>query len=291
MPRRATDGFWLRLGCSLHKPGALGATVGELAAEGYGRQPDTVQFATMISSIAAAIAGGDANEIHLAGQAGANAAANNYLSHDQWANLAHELAACQQNACTPAEERALQARYQQISSSQDQAMLAACESGSPHCVALLKEALKGAATQKELVLSGKLPDYYWGGSDLSGTAKLLASPQFKGATSEQAFEMASKLGGIVLDFTPGVGDLKAFLEADSPFDYALAALGAVPVLGDGAAKILREAKAAAEAGTPSTALDKLAQTEVRLAATAGETGTIWDSIRSAGPAYPGSSHS
>ncbi|MBB3179963.1 filamentous hemagglutinin N-terminal domain-containing protein [Variovorax sp. Sphag1AA] len=67
--------------------GALGAAVGEMAAEAYGRQIDTVQFAAMMSAIAAAIAGGDATQINLASQAGANAAANNYLSHSPFASV------------------------------------------------------------------------------------------------------------------------------------------------------------------------------------------------------------
>ncbi|MDO8768060.1 MAG: DUF637 domain-containing protein, partial [Burkholderiaceae bacterium] len=61
--------------------GAIGAAVGEMAAEAYGRRADTVEFAAMISGIAAAVAGGDASQINLASQAGANAAANNYLNH------------------------------------------------------------------------------------------------------------------------------------------------------------------------------------------------------------------
>ncbi|GAB3544862.1 hypothetical protein GCM10027343_20650 [Noviherbaspirillum agri] len=65
-------------GCSA---GALGAAMGEIAAEGYGVREDTVQFAGMISGIAAAVAGLDAEQINVASQLGANAAANNYLKH------------------------------------------------------------------------------------------------------------------------------------------------------------------------------------------------------------------
>ncbi|MDM0030484.1 toxin C-terminal domain-containing protein [Variovorax sp. J31P216] len=76
--------------------GALGAVIGELSAELYGRDFDTVQFAAMMSSIAAAAAGGDANQINLAGQAGANAAANNYLSHSPFAEV--KILAAKENA-------------------------------------------------------------------------------------------------------------------------------------------------------------------------------------------------
>jgi hypothetical protein len=74
--------------------GALGAAVGELAAQAYGKQPDTVQFAAMMSGIAVAIAGGDANQINLGSQAGANAAANNYLNHQQEIAFQNALKGC-----------------------------------------------------------------------------------------------------------------------------------------------------------------------------------------------------
>jgi hypothetical protein len=52
-----------------------------MAAEAYGAQGNTVEFANMMASLAMAIAGGDASQIQLAGQAGANAAANNHGAH------------------------------------------------------------------------------------------------------------------------------------------------------------------------------------------------------------------
>jgi filamentous hemagglutinin len=82
--------------------GALGAAVGELAAEVYGRQADTVEFAAMMAGIAVAITGADASQINLGSQAGSNAAANNYLSHDEAEKrdrLKEEKAACQTQAC------------------------------------------------------------------------------------------------------------------------------------------------------------------------------------------------
>ena len=62
--------------------GAIGAAVGEMAAEAYCKRADTVEFAAMISAIAATVAGGDASQITLASQAGANAAANNFCAHN-----------------------------------------------------------------------------------------------------------------------------------------------------------------------------------------------------------------
>ncbi|WP_307574737.1 DUF637 domain-containing protein [Variovorax paradoxus] len=82
--------------------GALGAAIGEIAAEAYGRQADTVQFAAMMSALAVAITGGDAAQINLGSQAGSNAAANNYLNHAEARErdrLTEERTACQTQAC------------------------------------------------------------------------------------------------------------------------------------------------------------------------------------------------
>jgi len=74
--------------------GALGAAIGELAAETYGKHADTTQFAAMISGLAVAITGGDVGQITLGSQAGSNAAANNYLNHTEAAKLNAAAGAC-----------------------------------------------------------------------------------------------------------------------------------------------------------------------------------------------------
>ncbi|WP_234975062.1 DUF637 domain-containing protein [Variovorax paradoxus] len=81
--------------------GALGAAIGELAAETYGKHADTTQFAALISGLAVAITGGDAAQINLGSQAGANAAANNYLSHSPFASV--RIAVAKENARLTAE--------------------------------------------------------------------------------------------------------------------------------------------------------------------------------------------
>ena len=63
--------------------GAIGAVIGELTAEAMGRRGDTVAVAALMAGLAAAVAGGDAAQVNLAASAGSNAAANNYLSHDE----------------------------------------------------------------------------------------------------------------------------------------------------------------------------------------------------------------
>ena len=106
--------------------GALGAAVGELSAGFYnsGREAaglpaktDTVQFASMISGIAAALTGQSAQGVAIASGAGANAAQNNYLTHLQVENKKTELS----KAKTPQERAAIEAKYQQLDNAQQTA--------------------------------------------------------------------------------------------------------------------------------------------------------------------------
>ena len=64
--------------------GALGAVVGELSAQFYGTDDPqkTIAFASMMSGIAAAAGGLDAEGVAIAASTGANAAQNNFLSHE-----------------------------------------------------------------------------------------------------------------------------------------------------------------------------------------------------------------
>lgn len=100
--------------------GALGAAIGELAASLYdpgalNTHGDTVQFAAMMSSLAAGVAGLDATEINQAGQAGANAAANNWLATKQRAQAKQELAA----AKTPLEALQVAGKWAAVGVKQD----------------------------------------------------------------------------------------------------------------------------------------------------------------------------
>ena len=70
--------------------GALGAVVGEFSAQLYGAADPakTIAFASMMSGIAAAAAGQDAQGVAIAAGTGANAAANNFLTHAENKQLA-----------------------------------------------------------------------------------------------------------------------------------------------------------------------------------------------------------
>jgi RHS repeat-associated protein len=51
--------------------------------------------------------------------------------------------------------------------------------------------------------------------------------------------LGRSLLGLAADFTPGLGDVKGFVEAESPVDYLAAVVGVVPVAGDLAGKIAK----------------------------------------------------
>lgn len=102
--------------------------------------------------------------------AGSNAAANNYLNHDQWDAFAKELAACGKEPLCEAEKRA---KYANLGKKQD-AALAVCDRVG-NCDALIKEVKEGRAYQIELVKNGQLPDGYLGAFDLQQLGLKLAN--------------------------------------------------------------------------------------------------------------------
>ncbi|MEP3603260.1 MAG: HNH endonuclease [Stappiaceae bacterium] len=61
---------------------------------------------------------------------------------------------------------------------------------------------------------------------------------------EEIREFLSAVGNLILDFTPLVGDAKAFDEAEDGIDYAIATIGLLPGAGDLAAKVLKAARSA-----------------------------------------------
>lgn len=110
--------------------GALGAVVGEIAAELYApkdgtpltpqQKTDTINFSKLMAGVAAAITGEDANAVNLAASAGGNAAENNYLNHDQSKQLGQELSACKQRGCSTDEQRAIASRWKATSDQQQE---------------------------------------------------------------------------------------------------------------------------------------------------------------------------
>jgi hypothetical protein len=70
-----------------------------------------------------------------------------------------------------------------------------------------------------------------------------------------------------------VGDAKAFAEAETKFDYALAVIGVLGPVGDGASILIKEAKALYEAGEAVKAAEKIQSATLVLAKT--NKGSAW----------------
>ncbi|MET3444036.1 filamentous hemagglutinin [Variovorax paradoxus] len=124
--------------------GALGAAIGEIAAEAYGRKADTVQFAAMMSALAVAITGGDAAQINLGSQAGSNAAANNFLNHPDTVKL-RQLAADCKTSCTSS-QRELLADLLAKDSETNAALNSCAGNQSSYCQSVRSDFAAAAAT-------------------------------------------------------------------------------------------------------------------------------------------------
>ncbi|VTU37605.1 DNA/RNA non-specific endonuclease [Variovorax sp. PBL-H6] len=97
-----------------------------------------------------------------------------------------------------------------------------------------------------------------------------ASPM--GPAGEAVFK---SLASLALDLTPVVGDIKGFVEAETPFDYTLAAIGALGPAGDAAKALVKVARALLEAGDAVGAAAKVADAQSSIRATVGSKGA-WD---------------
>ena len=93
-----------------------------------------------------------------------------------------------------------------------------------------------------------------------------------GPAGQAVFET---LAGITLDLLPIVGDIKGFIEAETPFDYAIAALGTLGPIGDAGKALLKEAKALMAAGDVAGAAAKMTEAKGAIHATVGTKGS-WD---------------
>ncbi|WP_139191635.1 DUF637 domain-containing protein [Variovorax sp. CF079] len=128
--------------------GAIGAVIGEISGNAYGRdefdnlRPGAVEMAQMFAGIAGAFAGLDAAEINIAAAAGANAAANNALSLRGSAKLMSDLRACSSGTGGTCDIAQLREEMARDADKQAQRMDSACGSGGDlsQCMALANSA-------------------------------------------------------------------------------------------------------------------------------------------------------
>ena len=83
---------------------------------------------------------------------------------------------------------------------------------------------------------------------------------------KEANEAFAFLGNIIADFSPILGDMKAFAEAEDAIDYAIATAGVLPGVGDLAAKLLKEAKVALKLGDVKKANELIHDTQQQVKA-------------------------
>jgi hypothetical protein len=102
---------------------------------------------------------------------------------------------------------------------------------------------------------------YSDAQELQSIQRLLSSTPYAYGKDMVLPPHLKSLVGIVADLTPIVGDAKAFYEAKDPFDYALAVVGALGPVGDGAAAAIRAAKAAHQVGNAAEVANQLNKAE------------------------------
>jgi Possible hemagglutinin (DUF637) len=256
-------------GCS---PGAVGAVVGELAAEYYNptgnpaKAAETVNFAKLMSALAGVIATGDgsnAQAVNTAAAMGANAAENNYLSHVE--NESRLVAA---RACEAGDAKACNTRdaWDELDKKRDAQLRAACyaDGASAECSARyadMKVALDSYAGKTTASINKDLAiglDRYTASSEKESFKNLLNVPHYDAKAIAKAADAIRFLTNLALDNTPIVGDVKAFAEAETRFEYAMAAITLIPGT-DSVRTLLKEAKVLQDAGQGAAAAEKLAE--------------------------------
>ncbi|TVT77149.1 MAG: filamentous hemagglutinin N-terminal domain-containing protein [Denitromonas halophila] len=236
--------------------GALGAMTATLVDQpldealglnGNARQMALQAVSMIAGSLVASAAGRDALA---GGYAALNTTANNYLKHDELAAYERELRECAARQCAEADLTVITKRYEALSA-QHNAELAACTTHA--CVAAHLAEIDRAAQMQDRVLemaanlgapTNALAAMQRTGSAVQAaglkilraeqTATELAQWQQGNCQGLDSAACAQKLeqhkefvAGIVLDFTPIIGDIKGFAEANSLGDYTLAVLGTV----------------------------------------------------------------
>lgn len=248
--------------------GAMGAAIGSYSASKFAELAKSAGLSGAAADSLTALLTTTAGAI-TAGASGAgtalNEVMNNYLTSSQWNQLVKDLEACGENSSC---KRDVRDKYAEISGQQDQAMQEACKDiASEACRSHVIDALAGTSTQLNLVQNKQLPDSYMAGMDFNAGANLIARNAFKAdlhkacAASSDCIAKNEKallvIGNTLLDLAPIIGDIKAFVEAETPFDYILAAIGSVGPIGDGFKKIIQEGKTLYKAGDIAGAAEKL----------------------------------
>ncbi len=253
--------------------GAIGAAVGEMVAglfadtkpNAYATQAEWDTYNNKVLSVSklaagavSAYAGGNAQTAITTAEV---AVRNNFLTFDE-----NQLRKQAKDACQKGNDQACadEKRWNQLDLNQDEKVRQVCTAApsSQNCadwrmLALLaRNSYSGKATVAGSIVFGAVADT----QELQSIQKLLASTPHIPIIGKPDPKLLA-LYGIIADLTPVVGDVKAFYNAETPFDYALAMLGVLGPVGDGAAAAIRAAKAAHNAGNAVEAAAQLKKAE------------------------------
>ena len=191
--------------------------------------------------------GGEAINVNNAGSIAQSGLLNNYLTHAQLEALSRDLQLCNGDETC---EKNVAIKYKELSDINTAAMKACGLNSS--CFAKHLNAIKKAQNLAEQVLNMQLAGLT--STQILGSIENQHVQDFQHALSSIMKDRylkqvcpnldANCLGredvkedlSLIADFTPVIGDVKAFAEAESPSDYFLAVVAIVPLLGDLVAK-------------------------------------------------------
>jgi hypothetical protein len=287
------------------RDGAIGGAVGEIVAEMFkGQKPGAyastaeidaynqkvLGYSKLVAGAVSAYAGGNAQTAITTAE---TAVKNNFLTFNENQLRKQAADACKAgNAQACADEK----RWDQLDLSRDDKVRSVCTSSpaSQACTdwrnfaLAAKTSYSGKTFGRDAVLDMLKNGQYSDAQELQSIQRLLSSTPYAYGKDMVMPPHLKSLAGIVADLTPIVGDAKAFLDAKDPFDYALAVVGALGPLGDGAAAAIRAAKAAHQAGNATEVANQLQKVDYFAKSVQQVNGRLPINSAYAGKIYPAS---
>ncbi|WP_353400605.1 DNA/RNA non-specific endonuclease, partial [Hydrogenophaga sp. 5NK40-0174] len=195
---------------------------------------------------------------------GSNAVANNYLKHDENEKRLKAASACADGDKAACAERD---RWNAIDKQRDADLKSACygNGASAECSAryaaleVARESYVGKVESGAALAdaSAKGLYEYTASAEAASSKPLVNVPHYDKEGVARLAKVLRVMGEQGVDFTPILGDVKAFYEAETGFDYAIALVSVAPGIGDGAAKLLKEGRDLFKVGDMAGAAEKL----------------------------------
>nr|WP_288500145.1 DUF637 domain-containing protein [uncultured Pseudomonas sp.] len=223
-----------------------------------------LQMAAQLVGVAAAGAtGGDAQ---LGADIAKSSATYNYLNHAEATERRENQAKClDKNSTACARVRELD----ELDKQRDIALERTCRNdpAGAACGALLVEAYAARDSFKPYK---DTPEWNAQANDNEALRQYSLDREYKSVvnaiaqtpnTTPELKAMVESIARFGLDMTPGFGDVVAVVEAETPFDYLLAAVGVIPGLGDVVGKGIKQAEGLFKQGKVAEATAVLEQTK------------------------------